>query len=89
MLIAIMNDTYNQVMENKEQSSMSEKINILSDFRLLLMRLDLQMDFQYIFVVKPLVQTSDDNSLAFKLEQVRKSVENGTQKRIEEEKEVR
>ena len=63
MLIAIMNDTYTNVMEVEAQSSRIEKINILSDFRLLLKELDLDMNFQYIFTVKKKVQINDDDNL--------------------------
>ena len=52
MLIAIMADTFTEVQSGKKQSAMNEKINILSDFRLILKKMDLDMNFQYIFVVK-------------------------------------
>ena len=80
MLIAIMNNTYTEVLVAKSQSAMNEKINILSDFRLLLDKLDLQMDFQYIFLIKPANSIVDDDSLPAQLSQVHKSVELGTEK---------
>ena len=54
MLIAIMGDIFSKVIQEKEQSARNEKISILSDFRLILMKMDLkEMNFKYIFVVKP------------------------------------
>ena len=45
MLIAIMQNTFEEVKEEKKQSAMSEKINILNDFRLILEKMDLKMNF--------------------------------------------
>ena len=53
MLIAIMSNTFDQVLAEKKQSAMNEKINILNDFRLILEKMDLKMNFQYIFLIKP------------------------------------
>ena len=54
MLIAIMGNTFDRVMEAKQQSEMRERIAILADFRLVLRRLFHQSDdFQYIFVISP------------------------------------
>ena len=39
---------------------MNEKINILNDFRLILEKMDLGMNFQYIFVVKPTINNDED-----------------------------
>ena len=47
---------------------MNEKINILNDFRLILEKMDLKMNFQYIFIVKPRDKIEDDDSLAGKME---------------------
>jgi len=81
MLIAIMNDTYTNVMEVEAQSSRIEKINILSDFRLLLMQLDLDMNFQYIFTVKKKVQINDDDNLENQINKLFHSIE-GTSAKI-------
>ena len=51
MLIAIMGNTFSQVMDNKEESSMKERISILADFRLLMRSLKLDSEFQYLFVL--------------------------------------
>ena len=45
MLIAIMANTFEDVMSEKDQSAMNEKINILNDFRLILEKMDLDMNF--------------------------------------------
>ena len=55
MLIAIMNDTFTEFAAKKYQSAMNEKINILSDFRLVLMNLNLDMNFNYLYIVKPMI----------------------------------
>ena len=52
MLIAIMGNTFSQVMDNKEESSMKERISILADFRLILRSLKLDSEFQYLFVLE-------------------------------------
>ena len=46
---------------------MSEKINILNDFRLILEKMDLKMNFQYIFLIKPHYLREEDDSLTGKL----------------------
>ena len=56
MLIAIMGNTFTNVSEKKQQSAMKERIAILSDFRLVVRALKLDSEFQYIFVVRPLVE---------------------------------
>ena len=45
MLIAIMADTFSHVMDNKEESSMKERVSILADFRLLLRSLGIDSEF--------------------------------------------
>ena len=45
MLIAIMGDTFSHVMDNKEESSMKERVSILADFRLLLRSLGIDSEF--------------------------------------------
>ena len=45
MLIAIMGNTFSQVMDTKEESSMKERISILADFRLLMRSLRLDSEF--------------------------------------------
>ena len=59
---------------------MKEKINILSDFRLVLEMLGVEKNFQYIFVVKPSIYTGDDNSLESKLTEIQESFENTSSK---------
>ena len=64
MLIAIMSQTFDEVTETKKQSAMQEKINILNDFRLFLEKMDLKMNFQYIFLIKPRSLQEQDDSLS-------------------------
>ena len=61
MLIAIMADTFSHVMDNKEESSMKERISLLTDFRLLLRSLRLDSEFQYLFVLEKDVDTGAGN----------------------------
>ena len=68
MLIAIMQNTFEEVKEEKKQSAMSEKINILNDFRLILEKMDLKMNFQYVFIVKPRTHTEEDDSIGGKMD---------------------
>ena len=60
MIIAIMANTFEFVMERKQQTSMKERISILADFRFLLRAMRLEQEFPYIIVVKPKVDTNDD-----------------------------
>ena len=55
MLIAIMSNTFDRVMETKQQSAMRERIAILADFRLVLRKLLFNKDFSYIYVITPLI----------------------------------
>ena len=47
---------------------MNEKINILNDFRLILEKMDLKMNFQYVFIVKPRTQIEEDDSIGGKMD---------------------
>ena len=40
-----MSNTFDEVQDQKKQSAMNEKINILNDFRLILEKMDLKMNF--------------------------------------------
>jgi len=82
MLIAIMSDTYAKVTEVSEQSAMTEKINILSDFHLVLKKFDLKMNFQYIFKIKKRVHISDEDSLESKLGKIYEQVSQGQEKLV-------
>ena len=39
-------------MDNKEESSMKERVSILADFRLLLRSLGIESEFKYVFVLE-------------------------------------
>ena len=60
MIIAIMANTFDYVMEKKQQTSMKERISFIADFRFLLRALKLEHEFPYILVVKPRVETYED-----------------------------
>ena len=53
MLIAIISNTFQHVLENKQQSVMKERISMLADFKGLLRFLHIVEEFQYIFEIKP------------------------------------
>ena len=59
MLIAIMGNTFSHVLDNKQESSMKERISILADFRLLIRALKLESEFSYLFV---LTRENNDNA---------------------------
>ena len=64
MLIAIMDNSFQRVVANKQQSAMKGRIKIISDFRFVLDKLtsydaSKKVQFQYIFEVKPQVQNND------------------------------
>ena len=63
MLIAIMGNTFDEVMEKKHQSAIEERIIILNDFRLLLDKFHLKMGGQYLFVIKPSKKNQLEESL--------------------------
>ena len=65
---------------------MNEKINILNDFRLILEKFDLNMNFQYIYVVKPSIHAEQDNTMDGKLTQIHDSFEETTHKIISEQR---
>ena len=70
MLIAIMTLIYEQVTEKEHQSSISERISLLNDFSVFLNSFQLNLDSQYIFVVKPSSQDSLQNTIEMKLDEI-------------------
>ena len=78
MLIAFMSDTFGKVKENEERSSMDCQLNILSDFRLLLKMMNLNMNFQYILIVKPIVELENEKSMDDKLKSIHDSFAHST-----------
>ena len=70
MLIAIMTLIYEQVTEKEHQSSISERISLLNDFSVFLNSFQLNLDSQYIFVVKPSSQDSLQNTIEVKLDEI-------------------
>ena len=63
MLIAIMAQVFEAVTEEQQQSSLSERILLLNDFRVFLDFFELGLDAQFLFVVSPSQQSHDDDSL--------------------------
>ena len=59
MLIAIMQNSFQQALEIKQVSTMKGRIKIISDFRLVLSLLKKEVKFQYIFTIKPQVFDRD------------------------------
>ena len=84
MLIAIMTDTFGEVMKRKDQSALNERIAILADFRLILMKMNLDMNFQYIYVVKPRVLSDEHDNLSGKLARIHESFDKTTSKILSE-----
>ena len=78
MIIAIMANTFEFVMERKQQTSMKERISILADFRFLLRAMRLEQEFPYIIVVKPKVDTNDDEWQGV-LDQIKKQFKNSSE----------
>ena len=77
MLIAIMSNTFDRVMEQKQQSAMRERIAILADFRLVLRYILTSSDkFPYIYVINPHIQQDVEPEWDGKLSQMRKYLEN-------------
>ncbi len=64
MLIAIMGDTFARVSEVKEQSALKEKIEILSDYVIVVERESLENDnlSRFIFAIKPKTLGTDESS---------------------------
>ena len=64
MLIAIMGDTFDRVSENKEQSSLKERIKILADYAIVVTR-ESQANktmHRFIFAISPTTVSSDESS---------------------------
>ena len=75
MLIAIIGNTFQHVLDNKQQSAMKERIKIISDFRLMLRLLEPDVEFQYIFEIKPKVENNESGIVA----SVKQAIEDNSQ----------
>lgn len=62
MLIAIMGDTFDRVSEVKEQSALSEKIAILSDYVIIVKRESVETGTKskFIFAITPIALGADE-----------------------------
>ena len=83
MLIAIMSNTFTEVMEKKHQSSIEERIVLLNDFRLFLQKFNLNIGAQYLFVIKPSKRNQLEESLESRLDAVKESTENYAKRILE------
>ena len=66
-------------MDNKEESSMKERISILADFRLILRSLKLDSEFQYLFVLEKDTDSRLGNQWSGELQEIRKQFERSKQ----------
>ena len=78
MIIAIMANTFDYVMEKKQQTSMKERISILADFRFVLRAMSLEQEFPYILVVKPKVENNEDEWQGM-LDSIKKQFKNSSE----------
>ena len=81
MLIAIMGDTFARVSEVKEQSALKEKIEILSDYVVVVERESLEKEnlSRYIFAIKPKALGTDESaSWEGTVTRLKKALDNGT-----------
>ena len=69
-----MGSVYGDVTENRPQSTLREQILLLNDYRVFLDMWDLNLDAQFIFVVKP-VQNSLDVSIEDQIAGVKEALE--------------
>ena len=83
MLIAIMGNTFEEVMEKKHQSAIEERIVILNDFRLLLDKFRLNMGGQYLFVIKPSKKNQLEESLETQVATLQETTEMQAKKILE------
>ena len=83
MLIAIMGNTFEEVMEKKHQSAIEERIVILNDFRLLLDKFRLDMGGQYLFVIKPSKKNQLEESLETQVATLQETTEVQAKKILE------
>ena len=68
MVIAIMSNTYSRVKEKDETSAMRSKIELLNDYRWVNGIFKLDRAFQYIFIVRPSLIGTDENSWEGKID---------------------
>ena len=76
MLIAIMGDTFARVSEAKDQSALSEKIKILSDYVIVVRNSRLDKD-KFLFSISPTtLGTDEQSSWEGTVTQLRKAIDN-------------
>ena len=63
MLIAIMTEVFEEVNGNSHQSSLTERIILLNDFRVFLDKFELGFDAQFLFLITPTNQNTLEESM--------------------------
>jgi archaellum component FlaC len=75
MLIAIMTEVFELVTSRKQQSSLTEMIELLNDFRVFLNKFSLGIDAQFLFLITPSQKNSLEESAEEQLTSVKESLE--------------
>ena len=70
-----MGDTFSQVLDQQNQSSMRERIAILADFRLVIRALKLDSEFEYLFVATPNFLQSQADEWGGEVNEIKKECE--------------
>ena len=78
MLIAIMGEVFAVVTEKKQQSSLTERIVLLNDFRVFLDRYYLMLDAQFFFLITPSEKNTLEDSLEERIAHIKEAIENQT-----------
>ena len=74
MLIAIMGDTFGQVMETKVESAMKERIALLDDYKMMIKWLKIDITTPAILIMKPNGSSGNDDDLEGKVEQIKMKI---------------
>ena len=75
MLIAIMGEVFTEVTERKKQSSLTERIALLNDFREFVDSEKTGLDAQFIFLIKPTEENDLEEDLEEKVTNIREAIE--------------
>ena len=86
MLIAVMSNTYDRVSEDDETNTMRSKIELLNDYRWINGLFNLDRAFQYIFIVRPMVSGTDDDSWEGKISNIKTTIESNFKNISKEQK---
>ena len=78
MLIAIMSEVFAVVTEKKQQSSLTERIELLNDFRVFLDHYYLKIDAQFFFLITPSEKNTLEDSLEERIAHIKEAIEHQT-----------